>query len=201
MLRRIARDYPFNEVLITDIRDTLQYLQGHVDEAKNDLVQLNQEDIFLNVDNPASEWEWVPASILIFNAPDGSGFRAVRSFLKPYEDLILGAGGSKVARVRAAALLPSEPEVVLATFRTSFDSLRQSGTLIDVVFVDASGGEHRAHRAFLVSSGPYFRSMFSESGMSECRSASSVDPVRVKMPDLFSSKPIRYTLGKTKTCY
>lgn len=184
------------------MKATMSYLQENVDEVRQDLIQLNQEALFLNVKDPnRGIWEWASASVLIFNAPDGEGFTAVRSFLKPYEKLILAAGGSKVERVRPAPLPPSAPEEMLAAIRTSFEALRQSHTLTDVAFVSGSGDEHHAHRAFLVAAGPYFKSMFSDSGMSECRSAGSEDPVRVVMPQSFGSNSIRYTLGETSRAY
>lgn len=174
----------------------MHHLQDHVDEAKQHLIQLHQEDLFLNVDEPKCEWEWASASQLIYNAPDGSGFKAARSFLNPFERLILASGGAKVKRVKAEAPPPSEPEAVLADFRTSFQSLRESETLTDVVFVEKSGKKHPAHRAFLVASSSYFRSMFAKAGMKEARSAGSNDPVEVGIAVDLGANAIRDALGE-----
>jgi sacsin len=196
-LRRIAGDGgDINNQLLKDLKATYDYLSLHLEQTGPILLQHKDEELFLNVDDLKHKAQWDSASKLIFNASDDANFREVREFLRPYESLILQAGGKKITAAPHIKINKSGPDETLALWRGKLNRMRLNGYFIDVVFADLSDGEHGAHRVLLVCFGDFFTTMLCDSGMKEAHSNSfsNGEIIRIKMG--YDCATIRASLGE-----
>jgi len=118
--------------------------------------------------------------------------------LKPYEELILAAGGQKINAASFIILARAAPDETLTLWRQKFNSFRLQGYFIDVIFEDGVGGEHGAHRLILGCFGDHFTDMLCKSGMKEARGngdgPSTGDVVRIPAED-YDGDAIQTALG------
>jgi hypothetical protein len=197
-LREIALIIPeLNSQLRQDLKETYQFLSANREEAGRRLLVYKEEELFLNVENLSDIPYWVPSAKLIFNALDDKNFREARSFLKPYEDLILAAGGKKINAASFIHLERTPAEKILFSWRSKLDRLRMGSQLTDIIFVDSEREEHGAHRALLVCLGDHFEALLTNSGMMEAgdNAFSSGAMIRVEMPD-YDGAAIQTALGE-----
>ncbi|KAI0313563.1 hypothetical protein OF83DRAFT_1175566 [Amylostereum chailletii] len=193
-LRNTARENRHSHALVSDLKATYDFLQSHLDEVPLHAFDREPRDIFLNVDEPRTEWQWVTPQMLIVNAEvDGPGYQKVRKLLEPYEELIVELGGDRVENVAVPVVPESEPEEILRVLRSGFDAKRREGADIDVVFVDGSGERYPAHRIYLAALVPHFNGQFYASGMRESVT-SGLEPVQVDVSVEYDGKAIAYIL-------
>ncbi|KAH7922300.1 hypothetical protein BV22DRAFT_1094901 [Leucogyrophana mollusca] len=181
VLIHVARDHPQDKHVLSDVRESYQWLSDHCEEAEELIQPYRAESLFLNVDDPDDTWVWHHAGQLFFNAPDSES-RAqygVRSFLMPFRDLLLATG---VRELKNPAYRPpvqlSPAEERLANLRSTWDSLRAKGTLTDTIFKAIDGQEFRAHRAYMATVSAYFVGIFC-GGFKEAGPATVDDPIYV----------------------
>jgi hypothetical protein len=155
--------------LIEDLKATYSWLADHEDEAE-ELLDYNQDKLFLNVDNPASEWKWDSASELLFDERDSSNPRRVRQFLRDYSKLLRAAGVQEISNVSPDDLPPGDShEAQLRRIRGCFNEMREADQLTDVTFTAEDGTEFAAHRVFLAAQSRHFKTCFTP-GWRESRS-------------------------------
>ena len=160
---QIAPDLRRNSELIEDLKATYSWLADHKSEA-GELLEYNQETLFLNVDNPDSEWEWNSASELLFDERDSSNPRRVKRFLRDYSELLRAAGVREISHVSIPDNLMREDshETQLTRIRSSFNSMREQDQLTDVTFVAEDGTKFSAHRVFLAAQSRHFKTCFAQ---------------------------------------
>ena len=156
------------------------------------MLDYNQEKLFLNVDNPAWEWEWNSISELLFDEKDPTNPRRVRRFLESYSGLLRAAGVREIIPVSVPDDLMREDsqEAQWARVRSSFDSMRKEDQLTDVTFIAEDGTEFSAHRVFLVAQSKYFKACFAL-GWRESR----VLEEKVEIPVDYGREPLQAVLG------
>ena len=159
---RIAPNLQHNSELIEDLKATYLWLNDHESEAEG-LLDYNQDKLFLNVDNPFSEWTWDSASELLLDDRDSSNPRPVRQFLRIYSGLLRAAGVKEIDHVSIPDDLPCEfsHETRLTRIRSSFNRMREADQLTDVIFIAEDGTEFAAHRVFLAAQSRHFETCFS----------------------------------------
>jgi hypothetical protein len=159
---QIAPDFPYNSGLIKDLKATYFWLSEHENEAKEWLSDYHKVELFLNVDNPVSEWKWNSASELLFDEKDSSNPHRVRQFLKDYGGLLRAAGVQTINHVSVPDDLQGEVphEKQLKDIRDRFNEMREACQLTDVTFVAEDGTEFAAHRVFLAARSEHFRTKF-----------------------------------------
>lgn len=165
MAIEVAPEFPANQDLLSDIKDTYQWLLNHIcDEGFGDeLLQYQGDRLFLNVDDPEKEeWVWRSADELCFNIDDmpDSNCWNVRKFLEPFEALLRLAEVEAVEAPSIPALPAKSLEIQYIAMRKAFDEMRIKGQLTDVKFVAEDGEESFAHRAFLAATTEHFQSSF-----------------------------------------
>jgi sacsin len=166
--------YPPGPVIQSDLRDTYKWLNDNADSLENEILELRDELVFLNVDNPNyDEWSWHKASELAFKAQDVPGaWQAVRRFLQPFHKFLEAAGVlefkyPKVERQDQGAMRERE-HTSFRGMRDTFNEMRLAGQLTDIHIApqDASALTNlealRAHRVFLAACNPWFKAMFTE---------------------------------------
>ena len=91
-LAMIADRYNNNSNLISDFAATYQWLDTHVADCEEYLIDCQDERLFLNVNNPSITWTFASATELVFNGRDDSLRKRVRNYLLPYRRLLLAVG-------------------------------------------------------------------------------------------------------------
>jgi len=146
-----------NRELIADLKATYSWLAQHEGET-GELENHNQDKLFLNVDDPASEWTWKSASELLFDERGTSNTRRVRRFLQSYSGLLRAAGVREITHVD----IPEKPrsryshETQLTRIRDKVDSMREEDKWTDVILVAKDGAKFPAHRVFLAVQSGHF---------------------------------------------
>ena len=158
---RIAPGLPHNPGLIGDLEATYSWLNDHEYDAQG-LLNYNQEELFLNVDDPATEWTWTSASELLFDKTDSSSPKSVRGFLGNYGKLLRAAGVREIHKVSIPDNLPGKAshETQLEQIMSGFSEMREAGLLTDVTFIAEDGTSFSAHRAFLATRSEHFKTCF-----------------------------------------
>ncbi|RPD56795.1 hypothetical protein L226DRAFT_469097 [Lentinus tigrinus ALCF2SS1-7] len=182
---RIAPNHLGNRDLLADIKATYEFLNEREAEARPYLRNRRRERLFLNVDDPLEDvWQFCAAAHMMFNVPDEDDRQGVRAFLGPFRNLLLAAGAEEIKRPSAPTLTPSSAEEELSRLRASFDGLRQSRNLTDVVFrIPGSGDELPAHRVLLATTSEYFHDLFC-GRFNEGGPASTHDPIVITLKDV-----------------
>lgn len=159
---QIAPDLRYHSGLIKDLKATYSWLSDNEDGAKQWLLDHNQDELFLNVDDPVSEWTWNAASELLFDEKDSSNPHRVKRFLKNYGGLLRAAGVQTVNHVSMPDDLLNEvpQEKQLHDIRDGFKEMREARQLTDVTFVAEDGTEFAAHRVFLAARSEHFKTTF-----------------------------------------
>ena len=149
------------------MKATYSWLADHESEAEG-LLDYNQVELFLNVDDPVSEWRWDSASVLFFDEKDSSNPRRVRQFLKNYSGLLRAAGVQEIKHVAPDDLLCEDShETQLTRIRSSFNEMRKTDQLTDVTFIADDGTKLPAHRVFLAAQSGHFKTSFATGGWRE----------------------------------
>ncbi|KDQ57946.1 hypothetical protein JAAARDRAFT_206724 [Jaapia argillacea MUCL 33604] len=153
---RVALEHRLEGVL-TDIRQTYEWLNEHLEEA-NALVNYHQECLFLNVDDASdyASWRWDRASDLYLNSPDEGNRRTVRKFLLPFKELVLVAGGKEIRNPSPPNAPNSDSGDVFTRWRMKFSQMRERRVLTDVIYISNGGTAHHAHRCILLASSDHF---------------------------------------------
>lgn len=184
VLKNIGQDLPHDPAVVADAQASYAFLQANLDELPDPVkITLCNAELFLNIDNRDSVWQWCSPSSMILNAPDdGRDYKMVRNGLRLYARLLIHLGTIPIVDADAPAVQLTEPEDSLRRLRASFQEKRQKEVAVDVVFVDTNQppGRHLAHRIFLAACAPQFEDAFFKSGMREASTASS-GPHEVKM--------------------
>ena len=194
------------QIILHDLKETYAFLNRNILLATEDYRrQLAMYPLFLNVDDPDSDtWHWDDCEHLVFETHDTEGsFRYVRSFLKPYSQLLRAVGALEVHHPSYTSGHSAHSEISkLDAIRKGFDMLRnQTRSLIDVVFIvddsddssDADLPRLAAHRAFLAVASGHFLDAFC-GDFTESRPASQGNPVTISVPD-YSRKCVQSVLG------
>lgn len=199
MATEVAPEYPANEDLLSDIKDTYQWLLDHKgDEGLGDeLLQYQGDQLFLNVDDPdTEEWNWRSADELCFNIDDlpDSNCWNVRKFLEPFEALLRLAEVEAVEAPSIPTLPPTSLETQFTAMRNAFNEMRIGGKLTDVQFVAEDGRESFAHRAFLAATSEHFQSSFC-GRFRDSGPATAAEPLVIQSLE-YSGEAIACTIGE-----
>jgi hypothetical protein len=167
------------------------------------LPQLSREDgqdlgdVFLNVNDPFSQWDWCRADELVVNtASEDEDFKRTRVFLQPFSELVVALGGSRVTSVARSQVSGS---FNADNLRSNLSEMRKLSQGLDVHLVDSSNEKHPAHRAILGAASPYFRLYFYGSGMRESQVlATTLDPLQVDMQEYYPDA-VKCMLGTFST--
>ncbi|KAF9522956.1 hypothetical protein CPB83DRAFT_911009 [Crepidotus variabilis] len=186
---RVARSHPGNLTLLSDLTATYKWLNDHADDARESLLLMEDQDIFLNVDDPiTSPWPagWVSAKKIVLNLSyDWGAFKHVRRFLEAFPNLLRAAGCR--GRVETNLTTPSVPIATTSTSSSimkNFNDMRIAGELTDIELVPmyvlkdqarigldeddvdvemevdpSPSGDYQAHRAYLAATVPHLRSL------------------------------------------
>jgi len=125
----------------------------------------NQDKLFLNVDNPVSEWTWDSASELLLDERDTSNPHRVRQFLRNYSGLLRAAGVKEINHVSIPNDLLREDSqeaqlTQLTQIRGSFNKMREGDQFTDVTLTAEDRTQFSAHRVFLAARSGYFETCF-----------------------------------------
>jgi len=180
---KIAQTHPGNPTLLSDIKATYKWLDRHAEAAREHLLLVADEKLFLNVDDANLEWwegQWVSASEVVLNLHyDFDGIKRVHNFLQPYDKLLRAAGCGVMSifdrHPRPAEDADSTPSHT-SEFLKNFNEMRKLGEMTDLVFVpvgvDDDADEAEAspvedddevhpdlcgHRALVAAAIPHFR--------------------------------------------
>ncbi|TFK86232.1 hypothetical protein K466DRAFT_566109 [Polyporus arcularius HHB13444] len=199
---RIAPKHLSDQGLLADIKATYEFLSEREAEAKPYLRIHRRDRLFLNVNDPSEDpWQFCAAGQMMFNVPDEDDRQGVRAFLYPFRKLLLAAGAEEIKLPKAPNLVLSSAQEELSRLRASFDALRVSRTLTDVMFKvsgDESGDELRAHRALLATTSEYFRDLFGNH-FSEGGLASAQQPIVIPLRDALELRSTRLILDHIYT--
>ncbi|EAU81709.2 hypothetical protein CC1G_02725 [Coprinopsis cinerea okayama7 len=189
-LRALCKMRPGPDVLHY-LKSTYAWLNAIASENTTAIEQLNQESIFLNIDNPNAfdTWRWTPAYHMAFENHDLPTIHRVRPFLLDYKDLLKAAGVQDVVYpdVDTSPAKENTDEELLKRMRTGFAKMRDDLQFTDVVFTseeDESTEKPQqffAHRNFLSVFSGYFRDMFTGS-FAEAQQASVSAPHAISLP-------------------
>lgn len=137
--------------------------------AEEIVLQLRNEPLFLNVDDPDDPWVWLKGDSLAFDCDHGEGSIVnVRKFLLRYDKVLAAAGVVRVHHPKYISrhnALRSE-SMKLQVIQSGFDKLRKTNTLTDVEFITAVTVDDPdpkplfAHKCFLAAVSEYFRGLF-----------------------------------------
>lgn len=201
-------------ILIHDLESTYAFLEDNIGSATGeDVVQIRDGALFLNVESPDTDtWVWDEGDRLVFETHDmENSVRYVRAFLLPYSKLLRAAGVLQVYHPQYIAnpATDSSEASKLQAIRLGFNDLRIKEALTDVVFIpcklderdnvedkESQSGDIKplvAHRSFLAAFSEYFADAFCGE-FRESRTASSDDPVKMKVPD-YSREGVELVLG------
>jgi len=182
--------------------DNFEQLQKNGELAEKILATRRDESLFLNIDGDrdGERLNWVKGSSLAIDCHlREETIQGVRSFLRPFEEILEAAGALKVlypSYVWEHNKLSSESGI-----SSSFDRLRRENALIDVVFrveptQDVPDPELLfAHRTFLAVSSEYFRDKFcAGSDSQESRNMSTASPLTISVQ--YSWKCVRTFLSE-----
>ena len=198
MAIEVAPKFLANQDLLSDIKDTYQWLLDHKgdEEFADKLLQYQGDRLFLNVDDPEKEeWVWRSADELCFNIDDlpDSNCWNVRKFLEPFEALLRLAEVEAVEAPSIPALPPKSLEIQFIAIREAFNEMRIKGQLTDVKFVAENGEESFAHRTFLAATTEHFQSSFC-GPFRDSGPATAAEPVIQSLE--YSRQAIERTLGE-----
>ena len=160
-LAMIADRYNNNSNLISDFAATYQWLDTHVADCEEYLIDYQDERLFLNVNNPAITWTFASATELVFNGRDDSLRKRVRNYLLPYRRLLLAVGAREIIDVVRPELELSAADEGPVSLRSKFDRYRQQRYLTDVVIKSSDGEEFHAHKLMLSDATETFERRFS----------------------------------------
>ena len=153
--------------MLSDLKATYTWLNKHVEDAREALVHAVDIALFLNVVDPlTNEWKWRPASKLVLNlTEDCRAFKAVKTFLREYEQLLLSAGCHRLNPWSRAKQPSTEILGASVDVARQFNDMRREGQLTDLFFEptddDSSDTQDlSAHKVFLAATLPYFRNRF-----------------------------------------
>lgn len=153
-----------NRSFLADLSATYAWLDIHWT-----IVGVRQDSVFLNVDDPETDdWEWYPASKLVFNLYYAEKERVpVRRFLQKYKKLLKTVGAQEVenAKMQQEEVL-EDVEDQFTELRKSYNVMRQAEQLVDIRLIPApaegsSNSEELpslwAHASFLSASIPHLK--------------------------------------------
>lgn len=142
---KIAPNHPGNSTLLTDIKATYKWLNENSEQAREYLIPLATEELFLNVDDPYEErWgnQWVAAQNLVLDFDyDFQDIKRVRQFLKEYSNLLRASGcsqlnlTSKLQTAAAGAVATVARRSRLSEMSRVFDEMRKRGELTDMALI------------------------------------------------------------------
>jgi hypothetical protein len=193
----IGVEYPEDERLLPDLRDTYGWLSQHHEEAITAFTELRLEEerLWLNVsDTVRDDWRWVKATDIVFNGRDDGGRWEAQRTLLPYEKLLCALGARTVRSVTPPPLELLSEGQQLGALRRAVQELREKRCLTDVVIRGLDGQEFSAHRLMLAAASEHFKTEFTGS-FSESRAASVEEPVQIDTG--FASKAVKAVIGKS----
>ncbi|KZP24217.1 hypothetical protein FIBSPDRAFT_1042281 [Athelia psychrophila] len=170
---QIAPNYPPTPQLISDIRDTYNYLDKHTGDAefRGALATHRNDALFLNVDNAkVGSWTWRSAAELyictglIKDIPNNN-YWVVRKFLNNFSNLLGLAQVGEIKAAKAQAMPNSASKAELDSIVGAFNDMRVKTELTDVAFVAGDDDsedrmQFHGHRDFLVSRSQFFHGLF-----------------------------------------
>lgn len=134
----IAPNHPGNSTLLSDIKATYKWLNDHAGEAREHMVLLEGEKLFLNVDDPCEDWwvgKWVMAQELVLNLHyDYGNMKRVKAFLQDYNTLLRASGCSTMllsSREREEPAVTSTQSDIMSVF----NEMRRGGEILDMVLI------------------------------------------------------------------
>lgn len=183
--------------MLNCLTKTYKWLNTHVKEAGPIIKELN-EPVFLNLDDPSTEsWDsgWLDAYHILIDSHDVRHLKAPRKYLRPFEELLQGAGAVVIKHIDVSVLENhshnSDPEnSPPQSFFASFLAMREKGDLVDVFFlptlveenVDLSDVAVYAHRSFLAAASEHFQHSFLGGTVESSKLASVENPVQIEVP-------------------
>ena len=127
--------------LLSDINATYKWLNERAEQAKEFLVPLATEKLFLNVDDPSEEWwdnQWVAAQDMVLNFDyDIEDIKRVKRFLREYSNLLHASGCNTMSlfsEMRSVPVSGTRSTRQSEMMMTVFNEMRKSGELIDMAF-------------------------------------------------------------------
>lgn len=138
---KIAVNHPGNLTLLSDIKATYKWLNDHAEDAREHMLLLGKEKLFLNVDDPSEDWwvgQWVTAEELVLNIHcDYGDIKHVKRFLLDYANLLHSSGCSTMSRISRQPMAAAT-EARYATkpgLMKTLDEMRKSDKATDMVLV------------------------------------------------------------------
>jgi len=170
---QIALRHPGDRTLLFDLKATYAWLNENAEDAREALVCAVDIPLFLNIVDPlTSEWigNWQPAAKLVLNFTEDCGtFKAVKTFLRGYEQLLLSAGCHRLNPLNQIRQPSTDILGVSADLAKQFSEMRREGQLTDLFFEPTTQNPNdesldsrdlAAHKVFLAATLPYFRDKF-----------------------------------------
>ncbi len=127
--------------MLSDIKATYKWLNDHAEDAREDLLLLGKEKLFLNVDDPSEDWwvgQWVAAEELVLNIHcDYEDMKHVKKFLQDYANLLRIAGCSTMSRFsrKPTAVATGARYLTKPGLMETLDEMRKSNKTTDMVLV------------------------------------------------------------------
>ncbi|KAF8621710.1 hypothetical protein AX15_007571 [Amanita polypyramis BW_CC] len=184
VLAEIGQRYGRCSALLSDLKATYKWLNDHVSEIEDDILQENSNLLFLNVDDPNSDkWVWHSALNIVMDLQDVRDLHDVKDFLRNYIDLLKAAGIRKIHNVVATPVVATDKTTF---FREQFSEMRQRGCDVNVIF-NAKDTQYNilpAHRTWLSVNSTHFRVLFSDAaGFQEAHVLGFGESVTIKVED------------------
>ncbi|KAI0784884.1 hypothetical protein C8Q75DRAFT_894303 [Abortiporus biennis] len=179
----IADDHPCNNNVLSDLTDTYKYLTFHP-SCHELLLDLQQENLFLNVNNPesASLWRFASVSQLLFDGHDEDYYQAVSDYLHQFEDLLRNIGVKTLIRLdqcqKERCKLGERKDGPMDRINAAYQEQRKDRLFTDVIFISSEGLTSHANRSFLVAAADHFKHHFT-GGFSEGRGGENPSEIRL----------------------
>ena len=156
----IANERPNDPNVLSDLTETYKWLSSECDRCQALLLSLQDEHLFLNVDDTSAAWRFSSAERILFNGYDEDNWQSARTFLFQFKALLLNVGAKEIKQVARPPLQLSPADQVLVKLRTALNKQRLEGHLTDIVLLSSDEASFTAHRAILAASSQHFERMF-----------------------------------------
>lgn len=169
---RIAPHHNNNFSIIDDLIATYSWLNDHINDAREDLLEAQNLPLYLNVNDPRTDiWDgnWSRGREMVLGLHyDTARLKRVGRFLHRYSELLALSGCISIKSFdRGSAVVPvQDVTIAIQDMRTTYNDMRKAGELTDVALIptamdDAEAADNdpelRAHYSFLAATMPYVR--------------------------------------------
>ncbi|KAH9474330.1 Sacsin [Psilocybe cubensis] len=170
---RIAPHHNNDASLIDDLAATYTWLNAHIDDAKEYLLECRNMPLYLNVNDPRNDtWDnaWSRGTEMVLGLHyDTARLKRVGQFLDRYNNLLDASGCITMKALNLIMAAPTQNvRNVTQDLRNTFNEMRKAAELTDVALIPTAtessatvpakdDPELRAHYSFLAATMPYVR--------------------------------------------